>query len=603
MSRPLFLRLSTCLFLLASLLWSVPKVRALDGRLLPLDQAFQLTTDASTPGRLQLDWSIAPDYYLYRGRIKVSAGPDVTLKTLQLPPGTKHVDAYFGTTHIYHHSLHALIIYTMTKAGAGAYLNVQYQGCHEVTPKLCYPPHAEKIYLTPSATGTTAGVATVSHHDPLDIAFKSLGNEPVRPGQHIRSIPPSQAKASIPKPVRRTSLLAVLVLALMGGLLLNLMPCVLPVLSIKAVSLLESGESPTHRRRHALTYSAGVLCSFALLGLLITSLRASGHVLGWGVQLQHPLLVAILACLMFALGLSMSGVVHYGASLGQVGSTLATRRGSLGDFVSGVLAVVVASPCTAPFMGSALAYAFTAPALTALPIFLTLGLGLSLPFLLIGFVPALARVLPRPGRWMETLKQLLAFPMYLASIWLTWVLGHQRGTDAMGLLLLAIVLLALALWWFERSRQYGRLSRALVICPALLMIASLYGISQIPATATPIESNSASYDPVRLATLRRAGTPVLVAITADWCITCKVNEHAVLNTAAFHTLLKRTGTVYMEGDWTNENPVITAFMNRYHAPGVPLYVIFPRHHAGAYQLPTVLSLSLLQKSLTQDTVP
>jgi thiol:disulfide interchange protein DsbD len=370
------------------------------------------------------------------------------------------------------------------------------------------------------------------------------------------------------------------------------------VLSIKAVGLLESGENPARRRRHALAYTAGVLCAFAAVGLAIVALRTGGHALGWGAQLQQPLLVGALACVIFALGLSMSGVTQFGAALGNVGGTLASRAGMAGDFFTGVLAVVVASPCTAPFMGGALAYAFAAPPLHALLVFLALGAGLALPFLLIGFVPALARRLPKPGRWMETLKQVLAFPMYLTAAWLAWVLANQRGADAVGLLLVAMVLLALALWWSERSRGRG-VVRALALLPALLVLLSLYGVSRLapPATGVQAEAGVVPYSARKLAELRAAGTPVFVDMTADWCITCKANEHAVLDTAAFRDLLRRTGTVYMKGDWTNEDPAITAFLQRYHSPGVPLYVVFPKGGGEGRALPTVLTSGLLERTL------
>src|SRR6266404_6404528 len=212
-------------------------------------------------------------------------------------------------------------------------------------------------------------------------------------------------------------LLTALALAFLGGLFLNLMPCVLPMLSIKAIGLLESGEDPTKARRHALAYTAGVLCSFATIGLAIVTLRSAGHAFGWGAQLQQPLFVGVLVCVMVAVGLSMSGVVQFGTSFGNLGQGLASRSGWTGDFFTGVLAVAVASPCIAPFMGTALAYAFAAPMLAALLVFLALGLGLALPFLLLGFIPALGRLLPRPGAWMDTLKQVLAFPMYLTAVW------------------------------------------------------------------------------------------------------------------------------------------------------------------------------------------
>ena len=392
-----------------------------------------------------------------------------------------------------------------------------------------------------------------------------------------------------------------MLLAFLGGLLLNLMPCVLPVLSIKLVSLLESGERPKHRHHHALAYTAGIMFSFTVIGLAIITLRAGGHALGWGAQLHQPLLVAILACVIFALGLSMSGVVQFGNSLGNVGSTLVRHGGIRSDFFTGVLAVVVASPCTAPFMGSALTYAFTAPRLNALLVFLMLGLGLASPFLMIGFIPFLARWVPRPGRWMETLKQVLAFPMYLTVVWLVWIVTHQRGADAMALLLIAMVLLALTLWWFERSRTQGLIKRAWVLPPALLVFISLYTLGNITAPTRTVQTTDGStpYNPKQLATLREAGTPVLVDITADWCITCKVNEREVLGTDSFRALLKRTGTVYMKGDWTNVDSAITTFLQHYQSPGVPLYVVFPKGGGAGQKLPTVLTFNLMKHALDQ----
>jgi thiol:disulfide interchange protein DsbD len=394
-----------------------------------------------------------------------------------------------------------------------------------------------------------------------------------------------------------------LLLAFGGGLVLNLMPCVLPVLSIKAVGLLESSGSRASARRHALFYTAGVLVSFAVLGLGILMLRAAGHSLGWGTQLQQPLLVGVLALVMLAVGLSMSGMVQFGATLGNTGARLATRSGPAGDFFTGVLAVVVASPCTAPFMGSALAYAFVAPVGSALLVFLVLGLGLALPFLLIGFVPALGRLLPRPGRWMETLKQVLAFPMYLTAAWLAWVLANQRGADAIGLLLVAAVLLAMTLWWYERSRAHGVVSRALAVALGLLTLLPLVYLARMPPPerAALAVDGVVAYSPARLAALRQAGTPVFVDMTADWCVTCKANEHAVLDTDAFRALLKRTGTVYMKGDWTDVNPTIAAFLQQYHSPGVPLYVVFPNDGSAGRQLPTVLTAALVERALSQAT--
>jgi len=401
-------------------------------------------------------------------------------------------------------------------------------------------------------------------------------------------------------------LLTALLLAFAGGLVLNLMPCVLPVLSLKVMGLLESGENRAAARRHALLYTAGVLTSFATLGVVIVTLRSAGYALGWGAQLQQPLVVGGLTCVMVAVGLSMSGVVHFGTSLANVGQGLAFRSGSSGDFFSGVLAVAVASPCVAPFMGAALAFAFAAPLATALLVFLMLGLGLALPFLLVGLVPAVGRLLPRPGAWMLTLKQILAFPMYLTAVWLIWVLAHQRGADAVGLVLVAVVFLAMTLWWWERTRNRSAWGHVFTAFCAAAVLVPLYLLNALPAPlvskAGPAgveDLGTVAFSPQKLAELRKSGRPVLVDMTADWCITCKANEHHVLDTAEFHALLERTHAVYMVGDWTDVNATIGAFLEQYHSPGVPLYVVFPRDGGEGKVLPTVLTFALVRDALLE----
>ncbi|MEY2116561.1 MULTISPECIES: protein-disulfide reductase DsbD family protein [Rhodanobacter] len=718
-------RLPALALLLLGLLCTAPAPAQDTESLLPVTEAYKLSADTSTPGVLKLHWTIAPDYYLYRGRMKFKGGDGVTLGEAQLPDGRKDHDEYLGDVETYRHGVDASIPYTVAAGTTRLTLSVQYQGCHEVDPKICYPPHTEKLDLplpanagvaaTPAAgnalgaalsrlgssTGTTAvgaplpteqafhfealaqgpkhlllrwtmpkgyylyrdqtalkladaagltltpawppGVAHRDEHygevivyfDQVELPVTVEGDLAGRTHLALQAsfqgcqdgglcyplmtrtvdieLNSGAATAGTPAPELppadlvggplQVSLLAALLLALGGGLVLNLMPCVLPVLSIKAVSVLESGENRATARRHALFYTAGVLCSFAALGLGILALRAAGHALGWGSQLQQPLLVGVLACVMLAVGLSMSGVVQFGASLGNTGASLASRSGPAGDFFTGVLAVVVASPCTAPFMGSALAYAFAAPMLSALLVFIVLGVGLALPFLAVGFVPALARLLPKPGRWMETLKQVLAFPMFLTAAWLVWVLANQRGADAVGLVLVAMVLLAMTLWWFERSRSRGAASKVAVVMLALATLAPLYLLAHVPppSAAATAEQGVVAYSPQKLTELRAAGTPVFVDITADWCVTCKANEHAVLNTQAFRNLLRRTDTVYMKGDWTDVNPAISAFLQEYHSPGVPLYVVFPKNLGPGRQLPTVLTYSMVEQALTEAT--
>ena len=712
---------------LGLLLAALPAFAQSTAELLPVTEAYKLSADAATPGVLKLHWTIAPDYYLYRGRMKFKGGDGVTLGAAQLPDGEKHHDEYLGDVETYHHGVDASMPYTVAAGATRVKLSVQYQGCHEVDPKICYPPHAEQVDLPLPASGTTTaaagnalgaalsqlgsnkhaaatGVDTAplpaeqafrfealaqhphqlllrwtmpkgyylyrdqttlklrdaaglslkpvwpagtAHHDAhygdvtvyfdqvelpvtvegalgdrkqlaLEASFQGcqdgglcyplmtravnvdLGSGVAAAGQTIPTAP-ELPPANVGEGPLQVSLIAALLLALGGGLILNLMPCVLPVLSIKVVSVLESGENQATARRHALFYTAGVLVSFAALGLGILALRSAGQALGWGSQLQQPMVVGVLALVMLAVGLSMSGVVQFGTSLGNTGAGLAARSGPAGDFFTGVLAVVVASPCTAPFMGSALAYAFAAPMLAALLVFLALGIGLALPFLLIGFVPALARLLPRPGRWMETLKQVLAFPMYLTAAGLVWVLANQRGADAVGLVLVAAVLLAMTLWWFERSRSRGALSRVAVAVLALATLVPMYLLAHVPppSSIAATEEGVVPYSPEKLAELRAAGTPVFVDMTADWCVTCKANEHTVLNTQAFRDLLQRTGAVYMKGDWTDVNPTISAFLQQYHSPGVPLYVVFPKNGGPGKPLSTVLTSSLVEQALTE----
>ncbi|HJS35907.1 MAG TPA: protein-disulfide reductase DsbD, partial [Pseudoxanthomonas sp.] len=485
---------------------------------------------------------------------------------------------------------------------ATATLRVTFQGCQK--DGICYPPMTRRVTLSiPSGTITPA--STPDMPAPATVAPLPTATAPV--DDAVATPDATTSTASIATDVERTrppedvlarnqrgttSLLVALALALAGGLILNLMPCVLPILSLKALSLAESGRDGGDAQRRALWYTAGVLVSFVAVGALAIALRAAGQALGWGFQLQQPWVVGLLAYVMFAVGLSLSGVFAIGHRLAGTGHGLASRRGPVGDFFTGVLAVVVASPCTAPFMGVALAYAFTAPTPLALLVFAVLGLGLALPFLLIGFVPALASRLPRPGAWMDTLKQMLAFPMYLTAVWLLWVLGKQRGIDAVGLALVGLVVLALGLWWFQRARfAAAPLQRALALALTVSALVPLAMLHRLPAeiAAAPTSEGHVGYSAERLAALRAEGRIVFVDMTADWCVTCKANEKAVLNTDAFRGLLAEHDAVMMTGDWTNVDPAITAFLEEHGAVGVPLYVMYPRGGGAGEVLPTVLT--------------
>jgi thiol:disulfide interchange protein DsbD len=587
------------LILLATLLFATTGAFAQNASpgdgLLPVTQAFALKPTIARPGTIALHFDIAPHYYLYRGRIHakiLTAG--VTAGALQTPAGTKEHDPYLGNVEIYHGAVDASLPYSATGAmPATLEVEVGYQGCHEVTPKICYPPHTETFTLPTSGGGPIGAAGGGQAID--DGAARGAITASLATGS-ASAMPANGAEASSRID---TGLALALLLAFAGGLILNLMPCVLPVLAIKAVGVLESGESRQRARIDALAYAAGVIATFLAIGLVILGLRGAGHAAGWGTQLQQPVIVAVLACVLFAVGLSMSGVVQFGSGLGNVGTGLTRRGGAAGHFFTGVLAVIVASPCTAPFMGVALAYAFVAPASHELLVMLALGIGLALPLTLIGLVPALARLLPKPGRWMETLKQILAFPMYLSAVWLVWVLAHQRGADAVALVLVAMVLLAAAFWWHGRGAPARRLGHVFTLVLALAGLASLYAVARVapPVRTAAADDSSVAFSAAKLQSLRDTGTPVFVDIGADWCVTCKANEYAVLNTRGFRKLLQETGAVYMKGDWTDVDPEIGAYLKQFHSPGVPLYVIYPRGGGAGRALPTVLTASLVRTAL------
>lgn len=563
--------------------------------LLPVTQAFALQANIARPGTIALHFDIAPHYYLYRSRIHAKiVTPGIKAGALATPAGIQEHDPYLGDVEIYHDTVDASLPYGAAGAmPATLQVEVEYQGCHEVEPKICYPPNTQTFTLPTSGggpigmTGGGNAVSAGATQIPVTAALGTAQGVPAAPGP-LRNASPLD-----------TGLALALLLAFVGGLILNLMPCVLPVLALKAVGVLESGESRRRARAHALAYAAGVITTFVAIGLVILGLRGAGHAAGWGTQLQQPLIVAVLACVLFAVGLSMSGVVEFGARLGNIGAGLTRRGGNAGHFFTGVLAVVVASPCTAPFMGAALAYAFIAPPVHELLVMLVLGIGLALPLTLIGLVPALARLLPKPGRWMETLKQILAFPMYLSAVWLVWVLAHQRGANAVALVLVAMVLLAATFWWHGHGGATRRFGHVFTLALALATIASLAGVARVvPFThAAAPDANVVSFSSAKLRSLRAAGTPVFVDIGADWCVTCKANEYAVLDTQRFKNLLAQTGAVYMKGDWTDVDPEIGAYLAKFHSPGVPLYVVYPRGGGAGLALPTVLTAALVRDAL------
>ena len=397
--------------------------------------------------------------------------------------------------------------------------------------------------------------------------------------------------------VAATPLWQALLSALLGGLILNLMPCVFPVLAMKAFAILRlSGESRARVRAEAWAYLAGVLATFAAIGLGLLGLRALGQSLGWGFQFQSPIFVAVMAWVLFAVGLNLSGVFSIETQLAGTGQGLTLRGGRVGSFFAGMLAVLVATPCTAPFMGVAIAAALAAPPVVTLAVFLAMGLGLAAPTLLLALIPGVARALPRPGRWMEVLRQGLAFPMYAAAAWLLWVASLQAGASAVLIVAAGLVLTGLAAWALQFGPRVGR-GVAIACCAALLASLPALNTAEAPATDT-----AERFTPDRLAALRAEGKPVLVNMTAAWCVTCLVNERVALSAEAVQAALRARQITYLKGDWTRQDPSISSFLQANDADGVPLYVYYPPDHGAKVILPQILTPSVVLRVLGSDTL-
>ncbi len=382
------------------------------------------------------------------------------------------------------------------------------------------------------------------------------------------------------------TLAAALLGALLGGLLLNLMPCVFPVLAIKVIGFSQHAQDRRAHRVSGLAYTAGVVLSFMALGALMLGLRAAGEAIGWGFQLQSPAVVASLAALFTLIALNLAGMFEFGHFLPSSVASLQARHPVADSFLTGVLAVAVASPCTAPFMGASLGLTATLPAAQALAVFVALGLGLALPYLAASLVPAVARALPRPGAWMDTLRKLMAFPMLATVVWLVWVLGQQSGIDGAGALLILLVGLSLVVWALSlagRARVWmGGVSLATM---ALLVWAFAPQITTVPTaqatTQAPAQASSTGWQPWAPGAVEQilaSGRPVFVDFTAAWCVTCQYNKKTTLADTGVMADLQTKNVALLRADWTRRDPAITAALAALGRSGVPVYVFYRPGH-------------------------
>jgi thiol:disulfide interchange protein DsbD len=404
------------------------------------------------------------------------------------------------------------------------------------------------------------------------------------------------------------SLPVLLLFAVLGGLILNLMPCVFPVLSIKALGLVEQAKKhPAAVRAKGLAFAAGVISSMLCLAGTLLAFRAGGEQVGWGFQLQSPLFVTLLVYLLLAVGLNLSGAFEFGGGLAGIGDGLTQGDGYRASFFTGVLTTLVATPCTAPYMAVAAGAALSQPPFIALSIFAALGFGLALPFSVLSFAPWLRSALPKPGAWMDTLKQLFAFPIYGSAAWLLWVLARQTSPLGLGAALAGAILVALAAWAYQKSKSSSHTGRvaalvtaAFAVLLAVILPVRFAGVAAASPSAAGAGAHSADgwqpYDAAEVTKLTAAGRPLLVNFTASWCLTCLVNERNAFTDSAVQEIFRSKGVTLMKGDWTNRDPAITKALAAFGRAGVPLYVVY--NSKPGYSEPVILP-QLLTASAVQ----
>jgi thiol:disulfide interchange protein DsbD len=404
-------------------------------------------------------------------------------------------------------------------------------------------------------------------------------------------------------------MLTAILSAFLGGIILNFMPCVFPVISLKALGLLRHQGSSSAARAEGLAFLAGVVVTMMALAGILLAARATGDAVGWGFQLQSPLVIAILALIILGAALNLLGVFEVGLSLQRAGEIEVGRSALVRSALTGALSIVVATPCSAPFMASAIGYALVQPPAVSLAIFFSLALGFAAPFTLVSLFPQLAKRLPRPGAWMDVLKHGLAFPMFGAYAWLVWVLAQQAGTGALATILACSVLLGFAGWLYgiaQKRRFREKPHKLLYAITAALLVAVIAPVTGIIQPGAPLPDGQTAeavtqvkWSPQTVAETRGHGKAIMVDFTASWCITCQVNQRTTLSTTAVKEALLRTGTVYMVADSTKFNPDIDDAMNEFGQGGLPLYMVYPADGSAPKVLPQVLTPSIVVNALNQ----
>ncbi len=452
---------------------------------------------------------------------------------------------------------------------------------------------------------------------PVDVQPIAADQLAATPAPASSAAPPSAtatSSAAPPAATKNFGLAEVIGLAFLGGIILNLMPCVFPVLFLKGLALVNSGNEERHKlRAHGLVYTAGIVVSFWVLVGLLLALRSAGSRLGWGFQFQSPIFLSLMAALLFFLGLSLAGQFEIGLSLTSAGGSLAAKQGYTGSFFTGVLAVIVATPCTAPFMGAAIGYALAAPAVVTFAVFTALALGLAAPYLALTLQPAWTRILPRPGAWMEVLRQAISVPIFGTVIWLAWVVASAYGATMLAALLVCFLLLAVAGWFLGRwpAKSWSAiLAGVIVLCViGLSLYSALNLVADSTITSMAREDGDSApqlievvptwrpWSEAAVAKYQAAGRPVFVDFTAKWCLSCQVNERVALTQPEVTKAFADAHVVLMKADWTQRDDVIAQALEKLGRSGVPAYALYAPGQANPQMLPEALTPGIVLDAL------
>ena len=533
-------------------------------KFLKVREAFQPSVTV-TDDQLIVDWKLAPNYYLYQERFNFKAdGQKFDAPIFE--PGIMKDDEYLEkVTEVYYDQTRVVL----PNYDFSGEIRIISQGCADAG--LCYAPTS--YWFKVDAKAKTA-VAIDGPSANTSSTTAATGGGQTRPDANAGE---------------NTTFLGAIFGAFLGGLILNLMPCVFPVLAIKALKISQGGMSAAERIKDSIGYTAGtVFTCLVIIGTLL-ALRAAGSEIGWGFQLQNPWIITALIYLFFIVGLSFSGWLLIGAGMSGMGQGLLGDGKKFQSFFTGMLAMVVASPCSAPFMAVSMSYAMGQSTPVALLVFAFLGFGMAFPLVLVNNVPAISRNLPRPGPWMETLKEVLAFPMYAAAVWLFSVLLGLVGSGGI-LIGYGIVTLTAMFWGFKRSASKVAKGFAVIM---LVVTGFLIwtGNNQVIIEKKDFTTVAALED------ITGGKNPVFLDVTAEWCITCKANEAGVLYTKGIQDLIEEKEVIYMVADWTNENPEITRLLEKYNRVGIPLYLYWPAGSSEAQILPQLLTKGIVRDAL------